>query len=92
MKELKTNKDLEATPMTYRVLLNAVKALVADDSKRRPITGAIFETACRDGKVDSSVLMALENAQPELYLKLPHEAQAKMIPTGWSRNITKVAN
>lgn len=92
MKELKTNKDLDASPMIYRVLLNAVKALVADDSKRRPITGTIFETACRDGKVDSSVLMALENAQPELYLKLPHEAQEKIIPSGWSRNITTAAN
>lgn len=92
MKELKTNKDLDATPMIYRVLLNAVKALVADDSKRRPIAGTIFETACREGKVDSSVLVALEQAQPELYLRLPREAQEKIIPSSWSRNSTEAAN
>ena len=67
----------------WAAILNAAHALVADDSRRRPISATIFETCCRNGQFDSSVLEALEKVQPELYRKLPAD-----IPTKWRRNVS----
>eukprot|EP00578_Thalassiosira_sp_NH16_P021234 CAMPEP_0181096192 /NCGR_PEP_ID=MMETSP1071-20121207/10903_1 /TAXON_ID=35127 /ORGANISM="Thalassiosira sp., Strain NH16" /LENGTH=479 /DNA_ID=CAMNT_0023178587 /DNA_START=77 /DNA_END=1516 /DNA_ORIENTATION=+ len=77
MSELK-----QPAPISYRVSLNAVKALVADDLRRRPICATIFEACCRSGHLDETVLEALKNAQPELYMKLPGE-----IPSKWKQNV-----
>lgn len=82
MAELKTNNYIVPTSLTYRTLLNATRALVVDDAKRRPISATIFETCCRNGLVDKTVLEALENAQPELYVKLPGN-----IPAVWKKNV-----
>jgi len=83
--ELKAPKYIIPTPITYRSLLNAAKALVADDAKRQPIAATIFEACCRNGQLDKTVLEALQNTQPELYMKLPGE-----IPSKWKRNVAKV--
>jgi len=83
MNELKSTNHIKPSPLTYRSLLNAVNALVVDDSRRRPISATIFETCCRDGQVDQTVLDALEKVQPELYMKLPAD-----IPPKWKRNVT----
>ena len=83
MNELKSTNHIKPTPLTYRSLLNAVNALVADDSRRRPISATIFETCCRDGQLDRTVLEALEKVQPELYMKLPGD-----IPPKWKQNVT----
>jgi hypothetical protein len=85
MGELKSTSFILPTPLTYRSLLNATKALVDDDSKRRPISATIFETCCKNGQLDMTVLEALEKAQPELYRKLPPGD----IPSKWSRNVIK---
>lgn len=85
MADLKSTKYFIPTPLLYRTSLNAVKALVVDDSKRRPISATIFETCCRNGQLDGTVLEALENAQPDLYAKLPGE-----IPSKWKNNVAKV--
>jgi len=82
MAELKSTKYIIPTPLTYRALLNAGSALVADNSKRRSISATIFETCCRNGQLDGTVLEALENVQPELYSKLPGS-----IPSKWKRNV-----
>lgn len=84
MGELKSTNVILSTPLTYRSLLNATRALVDDDSKRRPISATIFETCCRNGQLDTTVLEALESAQPELYAKLPSD-----IPPKWNRNVVK---
>ena len=84
MAEMKTNDFIVPTSLTYRTLLNATRALVVDDSKRRPISANIFETCCRNGLVDKTVLEALENAQPELFVKLPNN-----IPTAWKKNVDR---
>ena len=68
--------------LTYRTALNAIKALVDDDKKRRPIAATIFEACCRSGCLDKTVLEALENAQPELFHKLPGN-----LPSKWKRNV-----
>jgi len=85
MAELKTAKYIIPTPLTYRSLLNAAKALVGDDAKRRAISATIFETCCRNGQLDATVLEALEKVQPELYVKLPGD-----IPSKWKRNVAQV--
>jgi len=82
MVEMKSAKYLNPNSLTYRLLLNATKALVADDNKRRPISANIFETCCRKGQVDKTVLEALANAQPELHVKLPPS-----IPAEWKLNV-----
>ncbi|KAL7439506.1 hypothetical protein ACHAXH_005333, partial [Discostella pseudostelligera] len=87
MAELKTTNCIIPTSLTYRTLLNATRALVADDTKRRPISATIFETCCRNGLVDKTVLEALENAQPELYVKLPGN-----IPAAWKKNAERGKN
>ena len=66
----------------WAAILNATYALVADDSRRRPISATIFETCCRKGQVDKTVLEALANAQPELHVKLPPS-----IPAEWKLNV-----
>lgn len=81
MAELRKAKYISPTPLTYRVLLNAAKNVEADDAKRRAISATIFETCCRKGHVDGTVLAALENVQPELYVKLPDA-----IPPKWKQN------
>ena len=85
MGELKSTSFILPTPLTYRSLLNATRALVDDDSKRRPISATIFETCCKNGQLDTTVLEALEKAQPELYMKLPPGD----IPSKWSRNVIR---
>ena len=60
MGEFKSTHMIRHTPLTYQSLLNATRALVGDDAKRRPILATIFETCCRNGQLDSTVLGALE--------------------------------
>jgi len=84
MAELKTKKYITPTPLTYRALLNAAQALVIDDSKRRPISATIFETCCRKGQLDNTVLESLQKVQPELYVKLPES-----IPSKWKQNVVE---
>lgn len=84
MGELKSTNIISPTPLTYRSLLNATRALVDDDARRRPISATIFETCCRNGQLDTTVLEALEKTQPELYLKLPEN-----IPSKWKQNVRK---
>merc|ERR1712238_83586 len=85
MAELKSSTYIIPTPLTYRTLLNAGSALVADDSKRRQLSATIFETCCRNGQLDKTVLEALAKVQPELYSKLPGD-----IPSRWKRNVVQV--
>jgi hypothetical protein len=82
MGELKSTSIISPTPLTYRTLLNATRALVDDDSRRRPISATIFETCCKNGHLDKTVLEALEKSQPDLYVKLPGD-----IPPKWMRNV-----
>jgi len=84
MAEMKSTKYLSPTSITYRSLLNAARALVADDARRHPISQTIFETCCRNGQLDTTVLEALQKVQPELYVKLPTD-----IPSKWKRNISQ---
>jgi hypothetical protein len=84
MGELKSTNIISPTPLTYRSLLNATRALVDDDARRRPISATIFETCCRNGQLDRTVLKALEKTQPDLYAKLPGD-----IPPMWMRNVIK---
>ena len=84
MGELKSTNMIKPTPLTYRSLLNATRALVGDDAKRRPISDNILETCCRNGQLDNTVLGALEKTQPELYRKLPGD-----IPPKWKRNVLR---
>jgi hypothetical protein len=84
MGELKSATIISPTPLTYRTLLNATRALVDDDSRRRPISATIFETCCKNGQLDKTVLEALEKSQPDLYVKLPGD-----IPPKWKRNVVK---
>ena len=86
MAHLQSEKYPGPSCLTYRSLLNAAKALVADDAKRRPIAANIFEACCRAGQLDRAVLEALENVQPELYDRLPGAAD---IPSRWKRNVAK---
>ncbi|KAL7538401.1 hypothetical protein ACHAXR_008532 [Thalassiosira sp. AJA248-18] len=79
--ELKSAKYISPNSLTYRSSLIAVRALVADDAIRRPITATIFETCCRNGHLDETVLQALERVQPDLYVKLPGD-----IPSKWKQN------
>jgi len=83
MAELKSTEYINPSPLFYRSSLNALKALVVDDARRRSISATIFETCCRNGQLDKTVLVALENVQPELYEKLPRE-----IPSKWERNVS----
>merc|ERR1712003_580212 len=71
MMELKTANYITSTSLIYRTSLNAVSALVADDSKRRPVSATIFEQCCRNGHLDETVLASLEKVQPDLYSNLP---------------------
>jgi hypothetical protein len=84
MGEMKSTSMIRPTPLTYRSLLNSTRSLVDDDAKRRPISATIFETCCRNGQLDRSVLEALEKTQPELYTKLPGD-----IPPIWKRNVLR---
>ena len=78
MGELKSMNMIRPAPLTYRSLLNAIRALVDDDAKRRPFLATIFETCCRNGQLDSTGPGALEKTQPELFAKLPGN-----IPPKW---------
>ena len=84
MAELKTLDYIQTNPLTYKVLLNATKALLPDDSKRRPLSATIFEACCKNGQLDQTVLEALQNAQPELYSKLPGT-----LPPQWKSNVAR---
>ena len=82
MAEVKREKVINTNPLTFRTSLNAAKALVMDNDKRRPIAAAIFETCCRHGQIDDSVLKMLQDMQPDLYKLLPAE-----IPLRWKQNV-----
>ena len=82
MAELKREKVINPTSLTFRTSLNAAKALVTDDATRRPIAAAIFEACCRQGQVDDTVVNVLHAVQPDLYERLPAE-----IPLRWKSNV-----
>ena len=84
MAELKSLNHIQTNPVTYKVLLKATKALLPDDSKRRPLSATIFEACCKQGQLDETVLEALQNAQPELYAKLPGT-----LPPKWKSNVMR---
>jgi len=95
--EIKNQNYCTPNSITFRTLLDGAKHIVPDDEARRPLSSSIFQMCCRNGQLDKSVLEALENAQPELYAKLPKGVKAGLdgksdsprIPSEWTRNASK---
>ena len=91
--EIKSQRYIIPSPITFRTMLDAVKHVIPDDETRRPLTSSIFQLCCREGQLDKSVLEAFQNVQPELYAKLPMEVQSGSLEGGiaskWTRNASK---
>jgi hypothetical protein len=90
--EIKNQKYITPSPVTFRTLLDAIKHIVPEDETRRPLSSSVFQLCCRHGQLDTSVLEALQRVQPELYEKLPLGVQTRAIeeiPLEWTRNVRK---
>jgi hypothetical protein len=91
--DVTSNKDIGRSPSTYYSLLTSLSRLVKDDARRRPISASIFEACVTAGQINGSVLSALSECQPELYVKLPFVTNGKCrmedIPSNWRRNVVQ---
>ena len=89
-KDVTSSKHI-GSPSTYYSLLTSLSRLVTDDARRRPISASIFEACVKAGQLNGSVLSALSDCQPELYVKLPFVTNGKYrnedIPSEWRRNV-----
>eukprot|EP00986_Skeletonema_menzelii_P000151 scaffold33_cov147-Skeletonema_menzelii.AAC.2 len=89
--EVTSSKNIGQSPSTFYALLTSLSRLVGDDARRRPVSAAIFEACVKAGQLNGSVLNALSECQPELYVKLPFVVNGRYrnedIPTEWRKNI-----
>lgn len=89
--EVTSSKHIGQSPSTFYSLLTSLQRLVGDDARRRPISAAIFEACVKAGQLNGSVLNALGECSPELYVKLPFVNNGKYrnedIPSEWRKNL-----
>ena len=91
--EVTSKKNIGQSPPVYYALLTSLSRLVSDDARRRPIAASIFEACVKAGQMNGSVLNALSECQPELYVKLPFVVNGKYrnedIPSEWRKNLPR---
>ncbi len=89
--EVTSSKHIGQSPSTFYSLLTSLPKLVGDDARRRPLSAAIFEACVKAGQLNGSVLNALGECQPELYVKLPFVNNGRYrnedIPSEWRKNL-----
>ncbi len=89
--EVTSSKHIGQSPSTFYSLLTSLRKLVGDDARRRSISAVIFEACVKAGQLNGSVLNALGECQPELYVKLPFVNNGKYrnedIPSEWRKNV-----
>jgi len=93
LKDVTSSKHVGQSPSTYYSLLTSLPRLLKDDVRRRPISASIFEACVTAGQLNTSVLSALGQCQPELFVKLPFVTNGKYryedIPSKWRRNVAQ---
>lgn len=91
--EVTSSKHVGQSPSTFYSLLTSLHRLVGDDARRRSISASIFEACVKAGQLNGSVLNALGECQPELYVKLPFVNNGKYrnedIPSEWRKNVSQ---
>ena len=94
--EVTSKKNIGQSPPVFYALLTSLSRLVSDDARRRPIAASIFEACVKAGQMNGSVLNALSECQPELYVKLPFVVNGRYrnedIPSEWRKNLPQDRN
>jgi hypothetical protein len=88
--DVTSSNHIGQSPSTFYSLLTSLSRLVGDDARRRPLSAAIFEACVKSGQINGSVLNALSECQPELYVKLPFVSNGKYRDDGKSLSVLLV--